>query len=201
MPEADRPVGGKMGLLRYQLPSGERRFWSFRDIVRGRSIGRPTHPIFVIFPLAFFTGAAGLDILSRLGLRGAPLAATYAVVGGLIGSAFAIPTGLLDRARMRAGSRVRAVATRHMYIQFAAVAVFVVDLAVRWSDRHQAEADPLWMILSILGVAVVIIGGDAGFNMVFRMGVRVSDDGSEPAEPAEPARAAAGQPEGSPAAE
>jgi hypothetical protein len=32
----------------------------------------------------------------------------------------------------------------------------------------------LWLILDVLGVGVVIVGGDAGAKMVFRMGYRVA---------------------------
>ncbi len=162
-----------MGLFRYRTASGERKSWPLKDIVRGRSVGRPTHPMFVVFPLAFFTGAAALDVLSRFGLIGAPLAATYAVLGGLIGAAFAIITGLLDRAAMRPGSQIKRVATRHMIIQSSASAIFLVDLLVRWSDRRLPKSEPLWIALSVLGVLLIIVGGDVGFNMVFKMGARV----------------------------
>ena len=167
-----------MGFFRYRTESGARKFWPLKDIVRGRSVGRPTHPIFVIFPLAFFVGSLAFDVLSVIGLSGATLAATYLLLGGVIGAAFAIATGLLDRAPMRAGSLIRRVATRHMVIQLAATAIFVVDLVVRWSDTIPAahrvsEAKALWIVLGVIGMIVIVVGGDVGFKMVFRMGVRV----------------------------
>ena len=167
-----------MGFFRYRTESGERKFWPLKDIVRGRSVGRPTHPIFVIFPLAFFVGSLAFDVLSVIGLSGVTLAATYLLLGGVIGAAFAIVTGLLDRAGMRPGSLIRRVATRHMIIQLSATAIFVVDLIVRWSDtipqaNRVTEAKALWIVLGVVGMIAIIVGGDVGFNMVFRMGVRV----------------------------
>jgi uncharacterized membrane protein len=180
-----------VGLFRYRTESGERKFWPLRDIVRGRSVGRPTHPMFVIFPLAFFIGSLAFDVLSLIGLKGTTLTGSYLLLGGLIGALFAIVTGLLDRAAMRPGSQIRRVATRHMIIQLSATAIFLIDLIARWShtipQAHRVDkAETLWVVLGVLGVAAIIAGGDVGFNMVFRMGVRV--EGRAP-----------GAPEGAPA--
>ena len=168
---------------------GERRSrgWSAKEVIQGKPIRRPTHPFFVVFPIAFFSGAVVLDILGRLGLEGTPLAATYAVSAGLIGAVFAILTGLVDRSQMRPGSRIRAVATRHMLTQLTATAVFAIDLAVRWGNRHSANVSVLWLVLDVLGTATVIAGGDVGAQMVFRMGYRVGET-PEPADPATPSR-------------
>jgi uncharacterized membrane protein len=154
-------------------PRGADKSWSMRELIQGKPIKRPTHPFFVVFPIALFSGALALDVLSFVGLPGAALAATYAVVGGLIGAVFAIATGLADRSSMKPGSRIRAAASQHMVIQLTATAIFVVDVLVRWGDRNADKAKALWLVLDVLGVAVVIIGGDAGAKMVFRMGYRV----------------------------
>ena len=155
-------------------PKGTDRSWSMREVIQGKPMKRPTHPFFVVFPIALFSGALLLDVLSFAGLPGAALAATYAAIGGLIGAVFAIITGLADRSSMRPGSRVRAAATQHMVIQLTATAIFLVNVLVRWSDRATDKAKVLWLILDVVGVGVVIIGGDVGAKMVFRMGYRVS---------------------------
>jgi uncharacterized membrane protein len=162
------------------------RSWTAKDWIQGRPIHRPTHPILVIFPIAFISGALLLDLLSRTGLVGGPLAATYAVAGAVIGAALAVLTGSLERSDMRPGTRIRRVATRHMIIQLTASAIFVIDLAVRWGGRHQAKADILWIVVDILAVAIVIVGGDVGGQMVFRMGYRVGTDTPPGVEGGEP---------------
>jgi uncharacterized membrane protein len=75
---------------------------------------------------------------------------------------------------MRPGSRIRAAATQHMAIQLTATAISLVNVLVRWGDRATDKAKALWLILDVLGVLVVIVGGDAGAKMVFRMGYRVA---------------------------
>src|SRR5437588_449687 len=121
-----------MGLLRYRAPSGETRRWTLKEFLQGRPIKRAPHPMLVIFPIAFITGALALDVLSRFSLPGGPKAATYAVAGAAIGALLAIATGLADRADMRPASRIHKIATRHMFIQFTATALFIVDFAVRF---------------------------------------------------------------------
>jgi len=37
------------------------------EILQGKPIDRPTHPMLVHFPIAFYIGALGLDVLSRIG--------------------------------------------------------------------------------------------------------------------------------------
>jgi uncharacterized membrane protein len=160
-------------------PAETDKSWSLREVIQGKPIKRPTHPFFVVFPIALFSGALVLDVLSFIGLPGAALAATYAVAGGLIGAVFAIVTGVADRSAMRRGSRIRAAASQHMVIQLSASAIFLVNLLVRWSDREIDKAKVLWLILDVLGVGIVIIGGDAGAKMVFRMGYRVAGTGEK----------------------
>jgi uncharacterized membrane protein len=175
-----RAVRGRaMGVLRYRTAAGELKFWTLKEIVQGKSINRVTHPAFVIFPIALYSGALVLDLLSRLNLSGAPLAATYAVLGAVIGALLSILTGLVDRSLMRPGSRIRAMATRHMVIQLTATAIFIANLAVRWSDRRMDKASVLWIVLDVIGVATVIAGGDVGATMVFKMGHRVQSPGGE----------------------
>jgi len=62
-----------------------------------------------------------------------------------------------------------------MLIQLTATAIFVVDLAVRWGSRHSTHVSVLWIVLDALGTATVIVGGDVGAGMVFRMGYRVGE--------------------------
>jgi uncharacterized membrane protein len=155
-------------------PAGGKKRWTLKDFVQGKPLGLPTHPGFVHFPIAFYTMALVLDVLSGVGdFPAAPTAATWAIVGAFVGTLFAVPTGLLDRHDMPPGSRLKRTATRHMLLQFAAFAVFVVNLIVRWSDRSQPEADVVWIVLDVIGVLLMGAGAALGGHMVFRLGMRV----------------------------
>ena len=161
--------------LRFRSPDGQERPWRLKEIVQGKPLGHPSHPMFVHFPVAFYIGTLALDVLSRAGrFPWAPVAATWLIVGAFAGSALAVPTGLVDWSGMVSGSRKKRTATQHMLLQFTAFGVFVADLIVRYGDRHQAKADPLWIVLDAVGVAILIVGQYLGGVLVYEMGMRVS---------------------------
>jgi uncharacterized membrane protein len=158
---------------KYRAPTGETRPWTLREILQGKPIDRPTHPMLVHFPIAFYIGALGLDVLSRIGrFPAAPLAATWLILGSLAGFVGAALTGLAERSTMRHESRVRTLATRHMLLQYTAVAIFVADFAIRWSHRHDVQASYLWIALDLIGVLVMTVASDIGGQMVFKIGYR-----------------------------
>jgi uncharacterized membrane protein len=160
--------------LRYEAPSGEVRPWTLKEIVQGKPLDTPTHPMVVHFPIAFYVGALALDILSRVGdFPWAPIAATAAIIGAFAGTALAVPLGLVDRSTMRPGTKARTIATRHMLIQLSAATLFVINFAVRWSDRHAARSSVGWIVLDAVGVLLVTIGADLGGQLVFKLGFRV----------------------------
>lgn len=168
---------------RHRLATGEVRPWTLKEIVQGKPLGTPTHPMFVVFPIAFYVGTLGLDVLSRLGrFPQAPIAGTWLILGAFAGTAIAVTTGLVDRSTMRPGSGVRGIATRHMLLQFATAAIFVANLAVRWSGRHQARSDVLWIVLDALGVAILSFASHLGGVLVYKIGFRVGP-GEAPPQP------------------
>lgn len=163
--------------LRHTSPTGETRMWSLVEIAQGKPIDRPIHPMLVHFPLAFTYGALALDILSRLGeFPAAPIAATWLVIAAILGYAGAALVGFADRSGMEPGVKIRRIATRHALVQIAAAILVVVNLAVRWSDRHAAESDVLWIVLGAVAAIVVSVGADIGGRMVYAMGWRPSRD-------------------------
>ena len=161
--------------LKYRSPTGETRPWTLREIIQGRPIDRPTHPMVVHLPIAFYLGALGLDVLSRLGrFSAAPVAATWLILAALVAVVGAAITGLADRAS--AGGKVRTMATRHALYQVAAAVIFATNLAIRWSDRHVAEADASWIALDVVGSLVMTVGADIGGRMVYKVGWRPPSD-------------------------
>src|SRR5437773_1266538 len=97
--------------LKYQGPDGETRPSTIKEIIQGKPVDRATHVMFVHFPIAFYFGALGFDLLSRLGtFPTAPLMATWLLLAAFIGTLGAALTGLVDRSTMRPGSRIRGTA-------------------------------------------------------------------------------------------
>jgi uncharacterized membrane protein len=160
--------------LKYTSPAGETRSWTLKEIIQGKPINRPTHPMLVHFPIAFYIGSLALDVLSRLGtFPEAPVAATWALLGAFVATIGAVTTGLVDRSTMRPGSKARKTATTHMLLQFLTAGVFILDFAVRWSDRHLPKAKPLWIVLGVVGVGILTVAADFGGQLVYLIGFRV----------------------------
>src|SRR5712691_7224695 len=160
--------------------------WTLKEIIQGKPMGHPTHPATVHFPIALYTTALGLDVVSRIGhFREAPVAATWVMLGALIAAVVVITTGMVDWSTMRPGSRVRKVANRHMAFQLTSTAIVLVNLVIRWASRYQARADAMWIVLDAVAVGLVMAGAYLGGVMVYQIGFRVgdvshrtSDDGS-----------------------
>ena len=160
--------------LKKRLPDGSTRPWTLTEIIQGKPVDRPTHVMFVHFPIAFYIGALLIDVVSRLGtFPSAPLMATWLILGAFIGTVAAATTGLVDRSTMRPGSKIRKKATTHMLVQLAAAVIFVVVFAIRWGSRHDPKASWLWIVLELIGALIVSVGADLGGQMVYKMGFRV----------------------------
>jgi uncharacterized membrane protein len=162
--------------LRYRSPTGETRMWTLKEWIQGKWLGHPSHPLFIHFPLAFYIGVLGLDVMSKLGtFPSAPLATTWLLIGAFAGTAGAATTGLVDWTTTRKGSVTRHRANQHMLFQLVTAALFIVNFAVRWGDRHVAEAKPLWIVLDLIGVATLTIGQYLGGLLVYQIGFRVGE--------------------------
>ena len=172
--------------LRRRLSSGETRSWTIKEIVQGKPLEHPSHPMFVHFPVAFYIATLGLDVLSKVGdFPAAPIATTWLLLGAFGATLVAVTTGLVDRATTRPGSAVRKKVNQHMYLQLITAVIFVVNFIIRWPDRHLAEAKPLWLVLDVIGVATLVLGQYLGGLLVYVIGFRVGEAAAE-ASPREP---------------
>lgn len=179
--------------LKNTSPSGESRMWTLKEIVEGKPLGHPSHPLFIHFPLAFYFGVLGLDIMSKLGtFPGAPLATTWLLIGAFAGTLAAATTGLVDWWGMRKGSQTRHLANQHLLAQSLTAAIFVANFIIRYGDRHLAEAKTVWIALDIIGVITLTIGQYLGGMLVYGIGFRVGEQ--PPARPKKPSPPAAEAP-------
>src|SRR5439155_9467736 len=112
------------------------------------------------------------------------------VTGAAVTACLAIVPGLLDRSDMRPGSPIHRVATRHMYIQSTATALFVVNLIVHWVNYNATTATIPMLVLDALAATVVIVGGDAGVQLGFRYGAKVGPQDPVVQQPSASAEAA-----------
>jgi nitrite reductase/ring-hydroxylating ferredoxin subunit/uncharacterized membrane protein len=137
-----------------------------RNLLDGRWLGSPLHPVLTDVPIGSWTASVLLDVVghrSGPGARAADPALAIAVAGALPTAA----AGLSDWTHLR--GRERRVATLHGSLNLAAVALATASLAARAADRRG-----LAKALSLAGYAVAGFSAHLGGKLTFDMGVRVN---------------------------
>ena len=146
-----------------------------KDILQGKPLGHPSHPMFVHFPTALFPASLLFDILSwTITEPELVKAAYYNIIVGLAGALLAILTGFVDYFGMVSGSRKHRVTTWHMLANLPLVLIFAVSLGLR-SLELDAMRTPLYIVvLSIIALPFLMVGNYFGGELVYRMGMRVN---------------------------
>jgi uncharacterized membrane protein len=141
---------------------------------KAKIMGHPIHPILIPFPLGLLTTSVVFDIVYLItgGGRWAEIS-FWMIAAGVIGGLVAAVFGLIDWLAIPSGTRARAVGLLHGLTNFLMVALF----AIGWLLRAGAPDEPgaVAIVLSFVGVGLASLGGFLGGELVFRLGVGVSD--------------------------
>jgi uncharacterized membrane protein len=110
-----------------------------KDVLQGKPLGHPSHPMFVHFPTALFPTSLLFDLLSW-GFTEPTLvkAAFYNIALGLFGALLAMVTGFVDYRGMIPGSRKYRVTTWHMLANLSLVFIFAISLGLRALELEAA---------------------------------------------------------------
>lgn len=148
---------------------------TIKDILQGKPLGHPSHPMLVHFPTALFPTSLLFDLLSW-GITEPALvkAAFYNIAVGLFGALLAILTGLVDYFGMVAGSRKYRVTTWHMLANLPLVLIFAISLGLRYLELDTTRTPFHILALSFIGLPLLVVGNYLGSELVYRMGMRVN---------------------------
>jgi uncharacterized membrane protein len=137
--------------------------------------GHPLHPLMVTVPIGSWVAAVIFDIVAFAGDDPAAFTtgARWLYGIGVLGALVAAVLGLLDFTRLTPGTRARKIATIHLVLNLVAVAIFTAAWLV-----HVGSDDPsvVGLVLGIIGLCGLAVSGFLGGELVFRHGVRVSDE-------------------------
>jgi uncharacterized membrane protein len=136
------------------VPLGE-----VRDLLRGRPLGHPVHPILVQVPIGCWLSAAVLDLVPA-GQR----APTILTAVGLAGVAPAAVAGWADWADLP--PEQARVGLAHAVSNVAAVAFYTASLTARL--RGHSTKGRLW---SLGGLTAVAVSGALGGHVAYRQAV------------------------------
>ena len=141
---------------------------------RIKLFGHPLHQMLIVFPLGLLGAAALFDILHLITNSGnLGLASYYMIAAGLIGGVLAAPAGLVDWLSIPAGTRAKTIGAFHGIGNVVVLGLFVAS----WFLRGEAPPFPSTgaMVLSFAGLALAVVTGWLGGELVSRLGVGVDD--------------------------
>ena len=141
---------------------------------RIKLLGHPLHQMLIVFPLGLLGAAALFDVLYLITNSGnLGLASYYMIAGGLIGGVLAAPAGLVDWLSIPAGTRAKTIGAFHGIGNVVVLGLFLAS----WFTRGEAPQFPATgaMVLSFAGLALAVVTGWLGGELVSRLGVGVDD--------------------------
>lgn len=139
---------------------------------KAKLVGHPIHPMLVVFPLGLLATSFIFDII-RLA-RGATslgVASYYMITAGVLGGLAAAVFGLVDWLGLPRSSRAWRVGALHGVGNVIVVVLFIASWWLRRPDPGHAGIGAF--ILSLVGVALALVTGWLGGEMVDRLGVGV----------------------------
>ncbi len=151
-------------------------------LLRGPA-GHPLHPPLPDAVIGAYTTAAVLAVIGAIGWieDAAGKGGWLALVVGLVFGALAAVTGLADLLRMDSRTPVWRTAILHMLAMVAATALFALAAVFQYAGFAEGRVTTAGLVLTLVGFAVLTLGGWLGGTVVYVHGMRVM---SEPRRPA-----------------
>src|SRR5436190_15085880 len=125
-----------------------------KDLLEGKPLRHPIHPMLVHFPIGLFVLSFILDLVS-LAPSPRPFlvpGAFYAMLLGIITALLAAIPGFVDYTDIRRDHPGKGTATAHMSLNLIAVALYAINLWIRAPVLTETRVGWLPLIFSFIGV-------------------------------------------------
>ena len=131
--------------------------------------GHPVHPMLVTIPIGLwvFSLVCDLAFVSSGDMRW-ETTAYFTLGGGIVGALLAAVPGLLDFLGLH-DARERRVATIHLVLNLAIVAIQALNFWLRSQSQYEGSRFTVW--ISIVAVAALVVSGWLGGQLVHVLGV------------------------------
>jgi uncharacterized membrane protein len=141
---------------------------------KSKVLGHAVHPILVVFPLGLFATSIVFDLVRLAGGgEGFATAAFYMIGAGILGGLAAAVFGLVDFLAIPGGTRAKTIGAFHGLVNLIVVGLFIASWGIRYGDHSAAIGSAI--LLAGLGVALALVSGWLGGELVERHGVSVDD--------------------------
>src|SRR5437660_5121186 len=121
-----------------------------KDLLEGKPLRHPIHPMLVHFPIGLFILSLLLDLVSLVFptvpdlVRGS----FYAMLLGVITALLAAVPGFVDYTDIRSDHPGKRTATAHMILNLIVVALYGINVGIRWSALGDVRIQTLPLALS-----------------------------------------------------
>lgn len=140
--------------------------------MEARLLGHPIHPMLIVFPLGLLATAVAFDIVGLVQNDGTWYRISYwMIAAGIIGGLLAAIFGLIDWIGIPSGTRAKHIGLLHGGINVVVVLLFIISWFIRGSAATIPSSGAF--ALSFIGVALALIGGWLGGELVDRLGIGV----------------------------
>ena len=144
-----------------------------KDLLQGKPFGHPLHTMLVHFPIALLLASFLFDVAALTWSDRFVRPALYAMALGVVGALLAAAPGFVDYSDIRRDHPGRKTATWHMILNLVAVALYLVNLALRWPRVDESRIGALPLLLSLIGVGLLSVSGYLGGVLVYDQGIGV----------------------------
>ncbi len=143
-----------------------------KDLLHGKWLGHPLHPVLTDVPVGAWTVAMMIDAAELIsGNEDLSGAADLAVGVGLAGAVGAAVTGAADWSET--DGRARTIGTAHALLNVAATGLYATSLMMRRTGARRAGIG-----VSLLGYAIASASAYLGGHLVFGESIGVEGSGS-----------------------
>lgn len=139
---------------------------------RVKLLGHPVHPMLIVFPLGLLATAVAFDIVGlSSGADEWFRISFWMIAAGVIGGLLSAIFGLVDWFAIPAGTRAKRIGLWHGGGNVVVTVLFMIS----WFLRRPAPENPATaaFVLSFIAVALALVTGWLGGELVDRLGVGV----------------------------
>lgn len=143
------------------------------------------HPLFVHYPIAFFTAFFLVDFIGVIAKKAQwRYVASWLLYLGTVAAIFTVIAGLFAAESVEHGEDVHDIMERHEHIGIAvlSLSLFLSAWRLKKWGLHSASANSLFLCLAGFLCLLLSLGADLGGLMVYRYGVSVQAQSVSPPE-------------------
>lgn len=141
---------------------------------RAKLLGHSIHQQLIVFPLGLLGTAVIFDVVYLVtDEETMATVAFWMIIAGIMGGLLAAPFGWIDWFAIPSGTRAKGVGLMHGITNVTVLVLFAISAWLRWSAPDEPEL--LDHLLAFVALALALLGGWLGGELVSRLGVGVYD--------------------------